>query len=202
MARNENPPFERGATFYNGETIDANDLGGLGIEGMEWVFEDRDPGSATQRTNRPVRCRVLRNTSAGALLPKRLGRFEAGAGEFGSRVDGYATTLAAEAVPIDEYLPAAGVPVNDLFWGVIEGPAVILTTLAGDATNVFSVGNWGVAATAATSGATTSGRIEVQVLTGATAALANQVMNRIGRALTAATTANTDTDVLFDVGHW
>jgi hypothetical protein len=202
MARDENPPFARGETFYNGDTIDATDLGGEHLEGKEWVFEDVHPETGVVRTGRSVRCRVVRNTAAIALLPARLASFEASDKEYGSRIDGYATTLAAECYPIDEYLPTTGVVVNDLCYIVVEGPSEVKTNLAGDATNVFSAGSWGVAATAATSGATTAGRVEVQVLTGATAALANQVMNRIGRALTARTTNNTDTDTLFDIGHW
>lgn len=201
MARNENPPFPRGGTFYDGGTIDASDLGGTNLEGKEWVFEDVHPGTGVARSSRPVRCRVVRNTAAIALLPKRIARFELGANEYGSRIDGYATTTAAEGVPIDEYLPSAGVPINDLCYVVIEGPAVVLSGLSDFAADV-AVGDWLVAITGATSGATTSGRVALQVLTGATAALANQVQNRIGRALSAATTQNTNTDVLLHIGKW
>lgn len=202
MARDENPPFQRGETFYNGETIDANDLGGTQLEGAEWVFEDIDPDTGIQRTERPVRCRIVRNTAATALLGGRLVQYEAGAGEYGARVDGYATTTAVACAPLDEYLPSGGVPVNDLAWVVIEGPAEVTVTLAAGATSNFSVGDWMVAATAATSGATTAGRAEQQVLTGATQPLADQIQNRIGRALTARTTANTGSTVLVDVGKW
>lgn len=201
MARDENPPFGRGETFYNGETIDSNNLGGQNLEGMEWVFEDIHPETGVTRTGRSVRCRVVRNVAAAALLPKRLARFKLTAGVYSHRVDGYSTTTAAEGYPIDEYLPAAGVPVNDLFWLVIEGPAVVLTSLSDLSADVVA-GDWLVAITGATSGATTSGRVALQVLTGATAALALQVQNRVGRALSAATTQNTNSDLLLDVGHW
>lgn len=201
MARLENPPFPRGGTFYDGDTIDANDLGGENLEGMEWVFQDVDPNTGIARTERPVRCRVVRNTSGINLLPKRIGRFETGAGEYGSRVDGYTRTTAEEGYPIDEYLPAAGVPNNDLFWIVVEGPAVVLTPLSNMSADA-DVGGWVVAITAATSGATTAGRAHPQVLTGATTPLAIQVQNRIGRALTQRVTDSTDSDILLDVGHW
>jgi hypothetical protein len=204
MARNENPPFARGETFYNGGTIDANDLGGLNLEGKEWVFEDQNPNADTARSNKYVRCRVVRNTAAIALLPKRLVRFERDASnpdEWGRRVDGYAAVTAAECYPVDEYLPAAGVPVNDLFYIVVEGPAVILTSLSNMTANIDS-GGWVVSITAATSGATTAGRINTQDDSGGTTPQSLQIMNRIGRALGAVTTAQTNTDVLIEVGKW
>lgn len=202
MARNENPPFERGTTWYDGDTPDASDLGGENIVGQEWVFEDKSPTATTNRTNRHVRCRAVRNTSGIALLPKLLGVLSTTAGEYGNSVSGYCSTDAQEAYPIDEYLPAAGVVDDDIFWLVIEGPAVIETSTA-DMDADFVVGGWGVAQTAAASTeAVTGGRINTATAYGATTGTGNNVLNRIGRALTARTTANTNTDTLFDVGHW
>ena len=54
MSRDENPPWSRGETFYNGETIDTNDLGGTNLEGKEWVFEDFNPTNDTTRSNKYV----------------------------------------------------------------------------------------------------------------------------------------------------
>ena len=206
MARNENPPFARGETYYNGETIDTNNLGGINLEGAEWVFEDVHASTGVARTGRPVRCRVVRNSSGINLLPKRLAKFEDGALEHGSRVDGYAINSAANTpeagYPIDEYLPAAGVPTNDLFWVVIEGPATVITSIADLTAAVLGIGDWAVAVTAATSQATTAGRIITQLLSGATAPLAANVQNRVGRALSGAVTTSTATDVVLDVGKW
>ena len=211
MARNENPPFGRGETFYNGGYIDSNNLGGLQMEGAIWEFEDVDytpgkVGAKPARTNRRVKCMIVRNVSGITLLPKRLvtfqnagvdGRYRAG------RVDGYVTTTAQRGYPVDEYLSATnGVPNNDLFWVVIEGPSKVLTALDGGADNVFNVGDIAVGLTAATSGATTAGRVYPQDLTGATALLGNQVQNKVGYALSAVTTGNTGADLLVDVCHW
>lgn len=190
MARDDAPPFNRGETWYGGSAIDSNDLGGVNLEGKEYVFEDTIRG-----TQNPVRVRVVRNKAADVLLPKRLVRFQAGS-FYGRRVDGYTSTTAEEGFPVDELLPSTGVPVNDLFYIVVNGPALVLSDLAGGANNVITTSNNLVALTAATSGATTAGRVAAQDLTGATAVLANQIQNRIGRALTAATTANTNTDIL------
>lgn len=206
MARDESPPFVRGGTLYDGETIDSNDLLGAELLGYEWVFEDKSPTDPrTYRTGRPVRCRAVRNVAAAALLPKRVARFSTTAGKYLSEVDGYATITAGHGKPIDEYLPTAGVPVNDVFWIVVDGPAVCLTGIADMAADI-GVGDWVVALTAATSGATTSGRVHPQTLTGSSQAtdytfLALQIQNRIGRALTARTTTGTASDILIDVGH-
>ena len=201
MARNENPPWLRGESYYNGGTIDTNDLGGENLEGKEWVFEDTNPTTGAVRTGEYVRCRVVRNSAAAALLPKRLVSFELSGAKYGCRVDGYARTTACEGYPLDEYLPTAGLPVGDLGYIVVDGPAVLLTSIA-DMSADIAAGDWVVALTGATSGATTAGRVHPQVLTGATALLANQVQNRIGRALSAKLTTGTAADLLVMVGKW
>lgn len=190
------PPFQRG-TFSGTDEF-------LHLEGREFIFEDVNPGPGTslQRTGRQVRCRLVRNKAGFALLPKRLVAFQAAAGKYGARVDGYADVTAEHAYPVDEYVRAAGVPDGALFYIVVEGPALVLTDLAGGANNLLPLGTNVVALTAATSGATTAGRIAPQDLTGATALLANQIMHKVGRALTARTTANTNADILVDVGRW
>lgn len=200
-SRDENPPFPRGQTFCNGGTIDSSDLTslpGANLEGKEWVFEDVDPSNGALRTNHQVRCRIVRNMASFNLLPSRaLAVYTTAAGQQLSRTGGYTTTTAADFQGVvDEYLPAAGVPQYDLFWAVIDGPSVVYTDIAAAAGNVIGLGVRVVALTAVTSGATTAGRVAVQDLTGATALLGNQVQNIIGRALTAATTANTNTGIL------
>lgn len=207
MAKRENPPFPRGSTWYDGNTIDSNDLGGVNLEGTLWEFEDVDlsaTGAKSLRTNRPVICMIVRNVAAAALLPKRLVTMKTTSGlTYTGQVDGYAdTTAEAPAFPVDEWLPSAGVPVNDLFYVVVEGPAMVLTDIASGANNVHSIGAYVVALTAATSGATTAGRVAPQDLTGATAVLGGQILGALGRALSARTTANTNSDLLIDVRAW
>lgn len=205
MARDENPPFPRGSTFYDGGTIDSNNLQAVNLEGKVYTFEDvllSDTGSVKSvRTGRPVKCMIVRNVGAAALLPKQAVTLQLSAGIAG-RVDGQACTTAVETYPIDEFLPTAGCPVNDLCYVVIEGPALMRTDLAAGANNLIAVGDTLVALTAATSGATTAGRVKPQDLTGATALLGKEVMNRIGRALSAKTTAQTNGDVLVDIRKW
>lgn len=206
MARDENPPFKRG------EFAPVGDDGSLAfpyLEGREYLFEDNDPrstsGSSASRTGRMVRCRLVRNVSGAALLPKRLVTFQATAGRYGARVDGYADTTAEHCYPVDEYLPASGVPNNGLFYIVVEGPAVVLTDIAASANNVITVGMNLISLTAATSGATTAGRVSpigIDAGTTANSTNADRIVNRLGRALTARTTGNTNSDVLVDIGKW
>ena len=98
MAKRENPPFERGATFYNGGTIDTNNLGGVNLEGTEWEFEDLDystgVGVKNYRTNTLVKCMCVRNAAGIALLPRRLVKCSKAAGNLFAQVTGYATVTA------------------------------------------------------------------------------------------------------------
>jgi hypothetical protein len=203
MHPNENAPFLRGETYYGGLTIDTNNLGdGKVLEGKEYHFPDVNPVTGAYNSGRTVKCRIVRNRSGIALLPGRVVSYALTAAGYatGLAVDGYTTVTAGRpAGVVDEYLPTAGVPNGDLFFIVIEGPTSIRSSLSGNATNVFAVGDVAVALTAATSQATTAGRIAPQDLTGATAPLANQVQNALGYAMSAATTANTNQLVRFDL---
>ena len=171
-------------------------------EGSMLVFDDVDPtvttGAKTKRSNRTVTCMLVRNVAAAALLPKFIVKWKSGKRNL--QVDGYTCiTNEAAAGVVDEFLGSSGVAVNDLFWIVVKGPTLMKTPLEGDGTNVISLDDILGALTAATSGATTAGRVGVNALTGATSVLGNQVFNSFGRAMSAKTTANTNADVLVDV---
>ena len=198
MARSENPPFGRGETWYNGGTATTSDP--TAVVGKEWVFEDVDPGTKAVRSNKYVRCRAVRNNSGISLLPRRIAQFSTTAGSFSHEVTGYTTVVAKRGFLIDEFLPSTGVPDKDVFWVVVEGPAEGITDLA--AVDTIAVGDRLVALTAVTSQATTAGRVDLQDLGGATTALGEQAMNYIGFAMSAKTSANTNTAILIDVGHW
>lgn len=176
------------------------------LVGHEYWTEDvpaaNQGQSLTNRTGRQKKVRLVKNTAAIALLPRRLVQFSTTAPRYGTWVDGYNATLAGHCLPVDEYLPATGAPVNSVFYIVVEGPAEVLTDIAASANNVISVGTVINGLNAASTGATTAGRVTPQDLTGATAPLGNMIQNRIGRALTARTTANTNAAVLVDVGKW
>lgn len=167
------------------------------LEGVEVRFKDEiksAAGPATIRSGRFKKCLLVRNSSGGALLPKRLVTWEAAFR--GRRVDAYADVTAEEvAGVVDDRLPAAGVADDDLFWLIIGGPALVKTSNAG-ATAVIAEGNVLVSLTAGT--VADAGRLGV-ANTASTANADSVVINRIGRAMSAATTANTNSDVLVDV---
>ncbi len=207
MARDNSPPFPRGGTYYAGRTINTSDLEGVELEGIEREFEDKSWNStgAPYRTNRMVLCRIMRNMTTVALLPKRVGVVTLSSP---NRVVGYCNTTAQKlACVVDEFLPAAGVPYGDLFWGVVRGPAVVKSETT--PTNAIAVDDILVAATgaAASTGATAAattgdaGRVTKQALAaptdaGSTTTYTNQVQNRLGYALSASTTSQTNNDVL------
>lgn len=141
MARNEAPPFSRGETIYNGNPIDVNDLGGGNLEGKEYVFEVNPPiATGTLNTydpsGRPVVCRCVRNRSGVNLKGARLAAYAVGSANanlpIGTGVAGYTFSDTDQvAGVIDEFLPPAGVPPNDLFWLVIDGPTRVTTPASG-----------------------------------------------------------------------
>lgn len=195
MARNEAPPFGRGETFFGtGGTPNAND--GANLEGKTWVFEDLDftqAGAKPARSNRDVTCMVVRNKTGSALLPKLIAKMKVdGSGkEFLGQVNGYATTVGDKGFPIDEFLPAAGVADNDLFWVVVAGPATVTSAASG--TTTVAVAGYVIPAT--------GGKVVAQDTTVILApGIYNQIQGAIGRAITAVAAINTD--FLIDVGFF
>lgn len=212
MSRDNDPGFQRGETFYQGSTIDTNNLQGASLEGVTKVFEDLDYstfGAKLPRTSKPVVCRVFRNMAGVNLLPKNL--VQAGTGPTNQfRIAGTGVTTAApRLVAVDEFLPAAGVPNGDLFWGVIKGTAMLKTTVGALATLISAgdrlVGATGSAASTAAAATTNeSGRVAEQVFAAptdaaSTAAFVAQLQNEVGVALSTRTTAETNADILVDV---
>lgn len=205
MSRSEAPPITRGS--YE-ETAGAFD----NLLGKEWVFEDLDystRGARAARTNRLVTCRLVKNSSGAAILPRSLCQFKTGNGpDYGAIVAGQTTTTAQHGYPADEWLPSTGVPDGAYFWIVVRGPATVLTPMAGAEFNGnITEGTVMVALTAATTGATTAGRVAVQNITGSSQAtdyssLLNQAENMVGRALSAKTTGNTNSSLLVEVGKF
>lgn len=184
---------------YHGGTPTSIGLS-IDLEGAECMFRDEVRVRSQPRQIRSGRyrtARLVRNVSGFALEPGRLVSWAPGFR--GTRVAGYARLDGQEVAGVtDSFLPATGVANNDLFWVLRKGPALVRTPLAGNATNVFGEGDVVGALTAITSGAATAGRLG-QVASASTV-LAHSVMaNRIGRAISAATTAMTNAEILIDL---
>lgn len=210
-------PFPRGSTALAnlGQTLtstDADHLVGQEFEVLDW---DYSTSPRTLRSNRKVRLRVVRNASGVALPPKRLAVLArdaaknvsgatATAGVAGTQqVIGIARVNTVKGYPIDEWLPEAGVPSNDLFYIVLKGPAVVLGSVANYSTAIAAGDVLYSALTAATSavtnGITTGGRINEIMDVASTDVTAGQVVNRLGRALSANATNTTNSGILIDV---
>jgi hypothetical protein len=181
------------------------------VEGKDWVFEDQNfntggTGVVQTRTNHYVRCRVIRNMAAATLFASQVVlRNDSAPGLNFSQANGLCYTTAQDVLGVvDEWLGPNGCLQYDLCWVVMDGPTLCYTDLAGGANNVFTVGERVVALTAATSGATTAGRIAPQTLNGTTlsAQEENELQNVIGRAMSAATTGNTNSQLLVYVGKF
>lgn len=210
MSRSNVTTPGRGETMYQGATPDTNNLLYSEYEGVEKVFEDinwSDRGVKSTRSNRMVRCRLVRNLSGITLLGKRLVSINPTT----HRITGYTRTSGQECYPLDEFLPATGVPNGDLCWIVVSGPAVVLTPFVGTdfggadfaAGDILQSGTVAAASTA-TASTTTPGRPAVFTVAAATTAgqftsLINYLQNGRLQAMSARTTGETHSDLLVRV---
>lgn len=204
MAKYENLPFPRGEAQTEAAFAE--------LLGREYEIEDVNWGSSEvvkpHRSGKMVRLRLVKNEATVALTPKKLVRYSTTAGEYGTVVDGFCRTTAEDwAGVVDEFLPTAGAAVDSYFYIVVEGPTKVVTPDAGSAFNGdITVGAALVAATAAASTGSTAGRVQVQNITAGSqdtdmSSVINNAMNALGRALSAATTGNTATDILAEIGR-
>ena len=199
----------RGKVYLTGpnRTADATGTTSKAIEGIVKIFKDMDysgagVGARAPRSGGEVTCILVRNASGVALLPKMAVVWKSGAR--GKQVDGYARPTPDRAIAgiVDEWLPSTGVAANDYFWLTVRGPTLAITSAAADETCVFSVDDWLVNATAAASThSTTAGR--VQPLIPPTSGLTTNItfaqssnLYKFARAMSAKTTANTNSDIL------
>jgi len=180
------PPFALGQTLG---VTSAND-------GKNWVgvikqFPDVNPITGVVRSNRVKTCVAVRNTSGGVLLPKRVVSFDtttAGLAVF-SETKGYSSVTNDERVGVvDEYLPATGVAVNDVYWVTVEGPTEVAVALSGAD---VAVGDRLAAITAVSAGATTAGRVTKSGVGAATTGAGDASLGVIGRACSTGATTGT-----------
>lgn len=190
MQTTEALPFNRGETFF-GTTTPSDDAESSVHEGKTyWVWDD------TYKV--PIKIRCVRNTHGAAIEAKRAMIYKTGYTQ--KRVDGYCHVTADQVAGFSDFAYGSKtIANNDLFWMIVGGLAVGLTDIAASAANLLPEWSNIVGLTAATSGATTAGRISVADLTGATAVLADQILNNLGRNMTARTTANTNSDILISL---
>jgi hypothetical protein len=199
---------KQGQTFFGGEVPSATAFGQtVALEGTVKEWPDNitvaGQGADGRRSGRSRRSLLVRNTAAFKLLPKRVVKWQSGFR--GRRVDGYcAINDEAVAGVVDDAVASDGVAIGDLFWLYRKGPTLFRTAL--DTTHsAVAMDDILVALTAATSGATTAGR--VYPWTGLTSTVtqttdgtqSRRTINKIGRAMSATTSGNTNSDILVDL---
>ena len=201
---NVTPLMAKGKTLLSGagRTLGTPYGNDVGLEGTQQWFDDILPsttgGVSTPRSNGKKLCILTRNVSGITLERRRLVKWAAGYRN--KRVDGYCAVDSEEcAGVVDEALSTNGVPNHDLFWLEVKGPCLVKTPLAASALNVITSGDKLVALTAATSQATTAGRIQSFAATTGTTTALSSILNYIGIAMSSMTTAQTNTDCLVDL---
>lgn len=191
MARDEAAPFARGETYANGnlEILNAASgpfgLGGVNLEGKEFVFEPNSQDNeglyaslGPDPSGRAVRVRIVRNVSGILLKPGRLGHYAA-TSPYETRVDGYTfATTDRPAGIVDEFLPAAGVPDQDLFYLVIDGPTVFTQLSASPST--LAIGSVVVPGAGTSATSDDAGRVVLQSEAGATTVLGSNIVEQVG----------------------
>jgi hypothetical protein len=188
-------PIARGATFYGDGDIPTSYGQSVGLEGRTHVSPDVNPSNPTvRRSQNDVYSILVRNATGTTLYAGQVVVWADG--YRGKRVGRLAYVSAEEvAGVVDDQLPATGVRDGDIFHLIVKGPCLTrLSTTAAEA--VVAEGNVVYAAAAATSGAAGAGRFRPWVgtfsATESTDGTAGKIaMNRIGRAMQAATTGNT-----------
>jgi hypothetical protein len=140
-------PIPRGATGFQGATPNTTTFAAQLGQVREFPDVNPDPNATTltTKTNLRVQCILLRNTSGGALLPKDVIKIDP---TDPSRNASAKSSAANQHIAVvDEYLPAAGVPANDVFWAVIKGPttAKFATVSGAKAAGGLPVGSSGTA---------------------------------------------------------
>lgn len=181
--------FPAGETHFGGSPDNSTDGGN--ILGEEIQTRDRWHGTGRLRT-----WRIVRNSSGIALEPKRLVLLNAD----GTEIIGYANAPSDKAFPIDDQLSSSTtVATNDICLVGVKGPHVCLTDLANYAADV-AAGDYLTPQTAATSQATTAGRVVLQAITSNVTAMQTLARGVFGRAISTALTSDTNSDLLVDVG--
>lgn len=204
---------ELSQTFYGpDQTIDTSDYAGINLEGQSKVVKDLDPDDTLKLRSAKIRKAVLMRNVSGVTLYKGMA-VSPQAGYEGKRFDGLTEVAAARcAGVINDQLNAAGVRNGDMCLVITEGPNLCYSgNTEGDA---YSAGDFVYAKTAASSTANTVGgttaddggkivardsSLTCSAAESTDGTLAKIVKNGLGRALSACTTAETNTLKLVDL---
>ena len=204
---------ELSQTFYGlDQTIDTADYAGISLEGSLRPCKDIDPSDVTKlRSDNTRKARLMRNVSG---ITAYAGMAVSGyAGLENKRFDGFTEVTAARSVGvIVDLLHSSGCRHGDMCWVIYKGPNLCFT--ANTEGDEYSIGDIIYAQTAASSTANTVGGTTADdggkvagwpaVLTFTAdqttdGTMGSVLTNRLGRALSASTTAETNTLKLVDL---
>lgn len=148
------PPFGRGE-FFDPTATDIGTVSSTIVQalGREWDFQDINlldtsfpsPGPRPIRSGHDVTCRLMKNNSGVVLPPKRIIYYDRDNPGLASGLAAIAQ-LGAPIGVVDEYVPAAGVPIGAYFWMVTKGRSLCVTSAAVSAVSI-TVGMFCVQAT-------------------------------------------------------
>lgn len=216
-----NSPVPRGETWYRSGDAPSDDMGrAKTIIGMEVKFDNTRSTIGLEATSttattlsdawkdlsiivdaQQVYGQIAKNVSGIALLPGMLVRWKDG--EVGRMVDGYVSAVDEPemiAGIVDDFLPAAGVPDNDIFNVIRKGPCRAIAHYS-DAGSNIAIGDLlvGITSDESTEASTDSGRV-VQFV-GHSASVTEVVKGAgvIGRALNTNLSDSTGTNVAIGV---
>lgn len=182
----DNLPFEKGKTLYGGSVPSS---------GANYAFIGHEFDARDSATGRKVRVRAVKNASGITLYGKQPVTLIPN----GTEINGYARLPTDRFVGLDDGLDSNGVVANDVCYVVVKGPCLLKTAAA----NLISIvaGDKIVAATAANStaaGTTAAGINKIGAPGDATSAITlNDGVQ--ARAVTAATTNNTETAIRVNI---
>jgi hypothetical protein len=195
--------LERGTTLYGPTATIPTAVQSKGILGRRHVSKATNPSNAVvRRSQEDVHCIIVRNSSGVTLYPGQLVVWKSGCR--GTEVGSVSyETLCEVAGVVDDMLPSSGVRNGDVFNLIVKGPCLALLSRTAAEANI-SEGDILYAVTAATSQATTGGRFTNWVGTFTSTetedgTILKMAINNIGRAISAATTADTGSQRLVDL---
>jgi hypothetical protein len=203
MSWGEAPPWKLGDSLLMGRTMAADEDNYPDpepqLEGKLYQFVDQNYG-----TGLPIIVRVVRNSTGSVVKPAECYAYDTA--YLNRRVNARATVLGSNVVVADPLLPSAGIQDHDLFYAIISGPTLVTTPRS--AMVALAKGDALVAGTASTTGNQDAGciaRIADSLVAATTVAqhASNLDISRnvLGRAMSAATTANTGASLLINMAQ-
>lgn len=192
--------FKRGTTYQ--ETADATS--NQALLGTTYSCGDYDPTATTPTKRLGITniLMVVRNASGVALLPKMCVQWKTG--KTFQEVVGYTTNAGLDggsfAGVVDEFLPSTGAPANAIFYILVDGISLCLTSATAGIES--SIAEWAYLHTvtaAASTTSTTAGRVMAMTnnFVGLSEAkIGNLAVNTFIMALSAKTTAQTNNAIL------